>query len=95
MKFLFTNLVVQYPAINKILFKVILENTLAFVNILKLLTNYTPYYEKMDVFKVNNTLTVDILEKDSLVSKIKSLSDLFQYFFLYSTIFLYFIPSAI
>lgn len=53
MNSLFSNLAVQYPAINEIQFKPILENTLAPVNIFKLSTDYTPDHQKKQIFKVS------------------------------------------
>ena len=65
---LFSDLAVRYPAINETLFKAISENPLAPVNILKLSTNYTSDGEKMKVLKASNTLALDALEEDALVS---------------------------
>lgn len=93
--FLFSNLAVWYLAINKLLFKVISKNTLAFINIFKLSMNYNQDCEKMKVFKVNNALAVDSVKEDALLSNVKGPSHLFQSFLLYSTIFFYFTPPTI
>lgn len=50
------------------LFKAISENTLAFVNVLNLSTDYTPDREKLKVLKINSMLAVDTLEEGALHS---------------------------
>lgn len=90
MNLLFSNLAIQYPAINESLFKAILENTIAPINILKLSTDYMPKQEKMKVFKVNGTLVVNILEEDALLSEIKGPAHPIQRFLFYYTILLHF-----
>lgn len=91
MNLLFSDLAVQYPAINESLFRAISENTLALLNILKLSRDYTPDREKMKVLKVSNLLAVDALE-DALLSEVKGSSHLLRCFLLYSTILLHFTP---
>ena len=73
---LFSDLAVQYPAINESLFKAISKNTPAPINILKLSTDYIPDREKMKVLKVSNALAVDALEEDALLSEVKGSSHL-------------------
>ena len=95
MNSLFSDLAIRYPAMNKTLFRSILENILAPVDNFKLSTDYILDLEKMKVLKVSNVLAVNALEEDTLVSKVKDPSHLLQCFVLYSTILLYFPPSAI
>lgn len=92
---LFSNLAVQYPAINEFLFKMISENTLTPVNVFKLSIYYTPDWEKIKVLKVNNTLAVHTLEEDAMLSEVKESLHLIRCFFLYCTILLHFTPLAI
>ena len=91
----FSDLAVRYPAINKSLFKAISENTLASINVLKLFTDYTPDREKIKVLKVNNSLAVDTLEEDALLSGVKRSSYLIRCFPLYCNILLHFTLGTI
>lgn len=68
---MFSDLAVRYSAINKLLFKAISENILAPINMLKLLTVYTPDRKKIKVLKINNLFAVDTLGEDALFSEVK------------------------
>lgn len=93
MNILFSNLAIWYPAINKLLFKAIFKNTLTFINILKLSTNYTPDYKEIKILKISNTLTVNTFKEDAWLSNVKGSSHCFQYFLLYNNILLHFTPA--
>lgn len=81
MNLLFSNLVIKYPIINKILFKIILEHILAPINIIKLLINYTLDCKEIKILNMGNALAINVLEEGTLVLKFKKLSYLFQCFF--------------
>lgn len=95
MNFLFRDLAVQYPTINKSLFKAIFENILSFINILKLSTDYSPDPEKIKVHKISNILAIDSVEDYVLLSNMKGSSYVLQYLLLYITILLYFTSPTI
>lgn len=95
MNLLFSNMAVWYLAINKFLFKAISENTMAFINIFKLSTDYMLERKKIKIPKVNSTLDIDTLEEDALLSEVKGPVYLIQCFFFYCIILLYFTPFEI
>ena len=92
---MFSDLAVRYSAINKLLFKAISENILAPINMLKLLTVYTPDRKKIKVLKINNLFAVDTLGEDALFSEVKRSLYFIQWFLLYYIILLYFTPATI
>lgn len=80
----------RYPAIDKIHFKAIKENTFKPINVVKLTINLVLERNKVKILAVGSDVAFEAREEDAVQGEVKGLSHLIRCFLIYMNILLHF-----